>query len=221
VLVIEDVDLIAAERGMHGMESTNPLMFQLLNEMDGLAPTEDVLFVLTTNRVEILEPALAARPGRIDHAVEIGLPNAQGRERLLRLYLEGTRHQVSDLSAVVAGSEGVTASFIKELVRRAAYDSLDDPERGPMTEHHLAQALDDLRERSAPIFQILLGRYRASRNPRPQPDLDVVSPSWRVGTGWCERGWPGPRAASRQRLAGVAGGELACAHGQPEYSKVG
>ncbi|MCB0913885.1 MAG: AAA family ATPase, partial [Propionibacteriaceae bacterium] len=67
MLVIEDVDLIATARGMYDDDSANPLLFQLLNEMDGLAPTDDVLFVLTTNRFEVLEPALTARPGRIDH----------------------------------------------------------------------------------------------------------------------------------------------------------
>jgi hypothetical protein len=70
-----------------------------------------------------------------------------------------------DLSAVVARSEGVTASFIKELVRRAAYDSLDEPDRGPMTEHHLAQALDDLRKRSSRILQILLGATEPPATP--------------------------------------------------------
>lgn len=74
MLVLEDVDLVAMERTHPGMPS-NPLLFQLLNEMDGLDEDADVLFVLTTNRVELLEPALSARPGRIDQAVEIRLPD--------------------------------------------------------------------------------------------------------------------------------------------------
>ncbi len=50
------------------------LPLHLLNEMDGLGPDARVLFVLTTNRPEVLEPALAGRPERIDQAIEIGLP---------------------------------------------------------------------------------------------------------------------------------------------------
>ena len=61
MIVLEDVDLVAAGRTQPGM-GTNPLLFQLLNEMDGLADDADVVFVLTTNRVDLLEPALAARP---------------------------------------------------------------------------------------------------------------------------------------------------------------
>ena len=57
--------------------------------MDGLDEDHDVLFVLTTNRADLLEPALATRPGRIDQAVELPLPDADGRRRLLELYGEG------------------------------------------------------------------------------------------------------------------------------------
>ena len=62
MVVIEDVDPIAEDRGMH--PGQHPLLFQLLNEMDGLTEDADVV-VLTTNRADLLEPALAARPGRI------------------------------------------------------------------------------------------------------------------------------------------------------------
>jgi ATP-dependent 26S proteasome regulatory subunit len=47
--------------------------------------THDIIVVLTTNRPDILEPALAARPGRVDLAVELPLPDAEGRRRLLEL----------------------------------------------------------------------------------------------------------------------------------------
>jgi SpoVK/Ycf46/Vps4 family AAA+-type ATPase len=80
-IVIEDVDLIGMERGMDGGDH-NVMLFQLLNEMDGLQADDDVLFVLTTNRADLLEAALAARPGRIDQALEIGLPSADGRRAL-------------------------------------------------------------------------------------------------------------------------------------------
>ena len=76
MVVVEDVDLIAEERGKY--PGQHPLLFQLLNEMDGLAEDADVVFVLTTNRADLLEPALAARPGRVDQAVELGLPDAHG-----------------------------------------------------------------------------------------------------------------------------------------------
>ena len=57
--------------------------------MEGLAEDEDLLFVLTTNRADLIEPALAARPGRVDLALEIPLPDGEGRRRLIALYAAG------------------------------------------------------------------------------------------------------------------------------------
>ena len=57
----------------------HPMLFQLLNEMDGLAEDADVTFILTTNRADLLEPALASRPGRVDQAVAFALPDAAAR----------------------------------------------------------------------------------------------------------------------------------------------
>ena len=81
VVVLEDVDLVAEERSFG--PGSSPVLFDLLDAMDGAAPDADLLFVLTTNRADLLEPALAARPGRVDVAVEIDLPDADARERLL------------------------------------------------------------------------------------------------------------------------------------------
>jgi hypothetical protein len=117
IIVVEDVDQIAHQRDM--MMDGSPLLFELLNEMDGIASEADVTFVLTTNRVDVVEEALTQRPGRVDLAVEVSKPDARCRERLLRLYASGTPLDLPSADGVVAATEGVTASFIKELVRRA------------------------------------------------------------------------------------------------------
>jgi hypothetical protein len=161
MVVLEDVDLVAMERTMPGI-GTNPLLFQLLNEMDGLAEDADVVFVLTTNRVDLLEPALAARPGRIDQAVEIRLPDVACRRRLLDLYLRGLDHEIEDSDEIIQRTEGVAASFIKELVRRAALTAAraqadDDHAALRLTDEHLRAALDDLLDHSAPILRSSLG----------------------------------------------------------------
>jgi ATP-dependent 26S proteasome regulatory subunit len=51
------------------------MLFELLNQMEGLAEDADLVFLLTSNRPDVVEPALAARPGRIDLALEIPLPD--------------------------------------------------------------------------------------------------------------------------------------------------
>ena len=86
IVVIEDVDLIGRERTTMDSPCEEVLLNKLLNEMDGLKEEADILFILSTNRPEVLEPALASRPGRIDQAIEFPLPDEEGREKLVRLY---------------------------------------------------------------------------------------------------------------------------------------
>jgi ATPase family associated with various cellular activities (AAA) len=120
IVILEDVDLVAEDRSLNQGGEQGPLLFELLNEMDGLAADVDVVFALTTNRVEALERALVSRPGRIDLALEIPLPDAAGRRRLIELYARGLDIDGVDIEPIVVASEGVTASFIKELLRKAA-----------------------------------------------------------------------------------------------------
>jgi hypothetical protein len=119
VVVLEDVDLVAHERPEHINGLGNPLLFQLLNEMDGVAGDADIAFILTTNRADLVEPALSQRPGRVDLAVEVPLPDAAGRRRLLTLYGAGLALAEPDIEDVVAATAGATASFFAELARRA------------------------------------------------------------------------------------------------------
>jgi ATPase family associated with various cellular activities (AAA) len=158
VMVLEDVDLVAEERGM-GPRS-NPVLFDLLDAMDGAAGDADLLFLLTTNRADLLELALAARPGRVDVAVEIALPDGPARERLLALYGRGVPLELTadDIAAAIERTEGVTASFLKELIRRAVLEALhDDPALPAVTGAHLARALDDLLDSAQGVTRTLLG----------------------------------------------------------------
>ena len=133
IVILEDVDLVAEERGKGSCSS--PLLFELLNQMDGMEEDADILFLLTTNRPEVLEPALAARPGRVDQAVEIPLPDALCRRKLMELYSEGLTLDSVDLESLVARTKGASAAFIRELMRRAALISSDEGAKSIGTEH--------------------------------------------------------------------------------------
>lgn len=158
MVVIEDVDLIAEDRGMH--PGQHPLLFQLLNEMDGLAEDADVVFVLTTNRADLLEPALAARPGRIDQAVELTLPDAAARRQLFELYRGDLTVDESRLDDLLERTGGVTASFLKELLRRAAVLSAaatsDASVRLSVTADQLDAALTELQDTRNAMTRVLL-----------------------------------------------------------------
>ena len=170
VVIVEDVDLIAEDRDMY--PGQHPLLFQLLNEMDGLGEDADVTFLLTTNRVDLLEPALAQRPGRVDQAVELPLPDADGRRRLLALYRGKLNLQLTDTDPIVAKTEGMTASFFKELLRRAALISAERADRDghgalEVGDAELHAALDQLLAERNQLTRILLGARREDRPPAP------------------------------------------------------
>ena len=139
MMVIEDVDLIARERRDMHNPFQEVMLNKLLNEMDGLREDADVLFILTTNRPDQLEPALAARPGRIDQAIEFPLPDDEGRTKLVRLYSRGLEVPDAVLDLIVRRTKGASPAFIKELMRRAAQFQIELGSEGNL----LAQAAVD------------------------------------------------------------------------------
>ncbi|MGB6457816.1 MAG: AAA family ATPase [Streptosporangiaceae bacterium] len=169
MVVLEDVDLIAMDRAFS--DGQNPLLFTLLDAMDGVGSDADVTFVLTTNRADILEHALADRPGRVDLAIEIPRPDAACREQLLRLYTRNVAFD-GDRSVVVAATAGVTASYIKELVRRAVLAALRAGDRPPLLRQlHFDQVLAQMNAEHQSLTRSLLGGDAEPGAARPLPTV--------------------------------------------------
>lgn len=193
VVVVEDLDLIADEHG-HRI-GQHPLLLQLLNEMDGLGEDVDVTFLLTTNRPELLEAALAARPGRVDHAVELPFPDADARRQLIELYRGNLVLDLSDPEEMVTRTDGVTAAFLKELLRRAALLAAEAAQPGEhggpgsnghqppplrVTDAHMEAALNQLLDVRAWLTRTFLGeRARSGQDAVIRPmgaDLVIRRP---------------------------------------------
>jgi hypothetical protein len=117
MVVLEDVDLVASDR-RHNQHNT--LLHELMDEMDGLGAKTDCIFLLTTNRPELLESALAARPGRVDQAIYFPLPDRACRRRLFTLFSSGLDLTDVDLEPLLERTEGASPAFLQELFRKAA-----------------------------------------------------------------------------------------------------
>ncbi len=183
VIVLEDVDLVAEDRSFR--PGATPVLFELLDAMDGAAGDADVLFLLTTNRADLLEPALAARPGRVDVAIEIDLPDAEGRARLLDLYGKAIPMRLSetDRRDVVDRTQGVTASFLRELLRRAMLEALHEHASEPaVATTHLTRALDDLLDSGQQLTRSLLGVGNDPASLPPGGGIGSLPPQ--RGRGW-------------------------------------
>ncbi len=154
IVVLEDVDLIAQDRSF---DSPNALLFSLLDTMDGVAADADITFVLTTNRAADLEEALVERPGRIDLAVEIPRPDSRGRCRLVRLYA-GRARLDADPAIAADALDGVTASAIKELMRRAVLAAMEvSADEAVITDEILRAAVAEFLAEGAELTRSLLG----------------------------------------------------------------
>jgi ATP-dependent 26S proteasome regulatory subunit len=144
IIVVEDVDLIARERTQMQNPGQEVMLNKLLNEMDGLREDAEVIFILTTNRPDQLEPALASRPGRIDQAIEFPLPDDTGRAKLARLYAQGMQLNNAVADAIVSKTKGASAAFIKELMRRSAQFALLESKDTTLTLNSVDAALEEM-----------------------------------------------------------------------------
>lgn len=157
MVVIEDIDLIARAREQMRSACEESLLNKLLNEMDGLREEAEILFVLTTNRPDQIEAALASRPGRIDQAIEFPLPDEEGRRKLIQLYARGLAVPAAVADLIVKKTQKASGAFIKELMRRSAQYRLQAGNDGPLDLAHIESALDEMLFSGGSLNKKLLG----------------------------------------------------------------
>lgn len=132
--------------------------------------------MLTTNRADLLETALAERPGRVDLAAEIPLPDEDARLAMFRLYRAGISFSEDALAQAAARTEGVTASFVKEVVRRAV---LIAAEAGHgVGDADLQAAVTELVDDAARITRSLLGGRREDEEPFDDGASEDYDEAW-------------------------------------------
>jgi AAA+ superfamily predicted ATPase len=163
MVVIEDVDLIARKREDMNGPCEESLLNKLLNEMDGLREDAEILFVLTTNRPEQLETALASRPGRIDQAIEFPMPDENARRQLVRLYARGLTISHDLVELLVKRTENASAAFIKELMRRSAQIGLESGDGVALDSRIINIALDEMLFAGGSLNAKLLGASAVQR----------------------------------------------------------
>ncbi|MBS3760368.1 AAA family ATPase [Halodesulfurarchaeum sp.] len=123
VIFFDELDAIAGKRDGGG-DMENRIVAQLLSELDGLEARGEVVVMGATNRVDAIDPALR-RPGRFDREVQIGVPDRDGREEILRIHTRGMPlGENVDLGALADRTHGFVGADLQALVVEAAMDSL-------------------------------------------------------------------------------------------------
>ncbi len=123
IIFIDEIDAVGRKRGSGlggGHDEREQTLNQLLVEMDGFSSTEGVIVLAATNRPDILDPALL-RPGRFDRQIHVGVPDAKGREDILKIHSKGKRlDSTVDLKVVARSTAGFTGADLSNLMNEAA-----------------------------------------------------------------------------------------------------
>ncbi len=117
LIILEDVDLVYSSRDL---AVGGAFLGELMDELDGFAAEDQILFILTTNALDRVEAAIKDRPGRISQCVYFGYPGLQLRRRYLETLTSRFSKLDKDLDAVARLTDRTSQAFLKEMVFRTA-----------------------------------------------------------------------------------------------------
>lgn len=164
LVVMEDVDLVFSSRDAN---LAGAYLGDLMDELDGFGSDEEIVYILTTNAIERVEPAIKDRPGRISQCVYFGPPSRALRHQYFERLLAPYKANTVNLGEIVEQTDGCTQAFMKELVFRAAQTRLsqmDLSERDEMTSELLpivdadvAAAMAEMRSGAGRVGESIIG----------------------------------------------------------------
>jgi len=156
LIVFDEIDSMAGQRGEKSHEASDKLVAQLLAEMDGFEQRRGIMVVGTTNRIGSIDTALR-RPGRFDWEIEFSLPTAADRADILRRSGEDIR-KLSEIAheEVASMTEGWSAADLVYIWSEAALVAVQNGGRDSISQEDYfegfrrAQVQKELRSRSFP-----------------------------------------------------------------------
>jgi cell division protease FtsH len=124
IIFIDELDAIgrsrAANAGFGANDEREQTLNQILTEMDGFTPNQNVVVLAATNRPEVLDAALL-RPGRFDRRVAVSPPDRAGREAILRIHTRGVKVAPGvDLGDIAGATAGFVGADLHNVVNEAA-----------------------------------------------------------------------------------------------------
>ncbi len=149
IIFIDELDALAARRiemGTSGEREVSRTFMQLLAEIDGFKPLDNVKIIGATNRRDILDSAIT-RPGRLDRQIHVCLPDEHGRMEILKIHTEGVRiAQNINRSDLVKRMDGFSGADIRAVVTEAGYFAIR-ANRNTITRNDFLSAIDKVRQK--------------------------------------------------------------------------
>jgi cell division protease FtsH len=126
IIFIDEIDAVGRHRGAGlggGHDEREQTLNQLLVEMDGFESNDGVILMASTNRPDVLDPALL-RPGRFDRRVVVGRPDVRGREGILKVHTRKIPlDEGVDVNVIARGTPGFTGADLANIVNEAALNA--------------------------------------------------------------------------------------------------
>ena len=146
IIFIDEIDAVGRHRGAGlggGHDEREQTLNQLLVEMDGFDGNEGIIVIASTNRPDVLDPALL-RPGRFDRQVVVPLPDLRGREQVLKVHMRKVPMGEDVVAFDIArGTPGFSGADLANVVNEAALFAARQDER-LVCMRHFEQAKDKI-----------------------------------------------------------------------------
>jgi len=161
IVFIDEIDAIASRRmdiGTSGEREVQRTLMQLLAELDGFDPLDNVKVIAATNRIDIIDPAIL-RPGRFDRIIYVPLPDRAGRVEIFKIHTR-KMNLADDVSIEVLAdlTEGFSGADIKATCTEAGYNAIRE-ERTIATMRDFERAISEIRERKEGERKEILGLH--------------------------------------------------------------
>lgn len=166
IIFFDEIDAISSERcdatsGGSGSSVKERVLTQLLTELDGVVPLENVTILAATNRPDMIDKALL-RPGRIDRIIYVGLPDMEARREIFKLKLN--KMPVADdvnVNKLAEKTEGYSGAEIHAVCQEAVFKGLEESFDIPFISYtHFEYALRTVPPRTSPDLLRLYDEYR-------------------------------------------------------------
>lgn len=151
IIFIDELDSLASKRieiGTSGEREVNRTFMQLLAEIDGFHPLDNVKVIGATNRKDVLDPAII-RPGRLDRLIKIPLPKTEARKDILKIHCSrmslGKDVNLENLSMLM---EDFSGAEIKAVCTEAGYFAIRE-NRIKVDKKDMVKAIDKVRMEEA------------------------------------------------------------------------
>jgi len=161
IIFIDELDALAAKRievGTSGEREVNRTFMQMLAEIDGFKPLDNVKVIGATNRKDILDPAVI-RPGRLDRLIHIPLPNKESRLEIFKIHSKNMSFDKKlNLESLISRMEGFSGAEIKAVCTEAGYFAIRS-NRTFVTKEDFLKAVDKVRQEEKLEGEDYLGMF--------------------------------------------------------------